>query len=217
MDNDINQRENTVQPIIVSAASKKRNFFGIKLALVVAVILIIGALVYTYKGLFIAATVNGYPITRFTVVKELEKASGKQALDSLIVEMLINSEAQKKGITVSADDINAEIKTIEDQLKTQNQTLDQALQAQQMTLEDLRKRIDVQKKIEKLVADKIQVTDEEITKYITDNKFTIPAGQEETYKNQIKDMLKQQKLSTEATSLVDTLKSQAKIHYFVNY
>ena len=86
-----------------------------------------------------------------------------------------------------------------------------------MTREDLEIQISVNTKIQKLLADKLSVTDEEIAKYITDNKVNVPKGQEQQFNDSIKAQLAQQKLSTEAQSLVASLKGSAKIKYFVNY
>jgi len=177
----------------------------------------LGVLAYIYKGLFIAATVNGSPISRLAIIQELEKASGKNLLDSLIIEKLVQNEANAKKITVSNDEINGEIKKIEDRIVAQGSTLDAALAAQGMTMEDLKKQIILQKEVEKMVADKINVTDEEVTQYIKDNAISIPEGQEATTTAQIKDELRNQKLNKEAAALITTLKSQAKIRYFVNY
>jgi len=198
-------------------AFKKRKFIGTKTAVIIAIIIILAALVYYYKGLFIAATINGSPITRLAVIEELEKASGKQALDSLITKKLINDEAIKKGISVASEEVDAEIKNIEDQVKAQGQTLEQVLTAQNMKLEDLKQQISTRKILEKILADKLQVTEDEITKFIKDNNVTIPEGQEITYKNQIIAQLKQQKLNTEAELLITSLKSQSVIKYFINY
>ena len=190
---------------------------SIKTAIIIVVIIALGVLAYIYKGLFIAATVNGSPISRLAIIQELEKASGKNLLDSLIIEKLVQNEANAKKITVSNDEINGEIKKIEDQVVAQGSTLDAALAAQGMTMEDLKKQIILQKEVEKLVADKINVTDEEVTQYIKDNAISIPEGQEATTTAQIKDELRNQKLNKEAAALITTLKSQAKIRYFVNY
>jgi len=196
---------------------KKQRIFGIKIAAIIAIIALIGFLAYRYKGLFIAATVNGTPISRRAVVKELESVSGKSALDSMITQKLINDEALKKGVTVTNEEVDAELKNVEAQVKAQGMTLDQALSAQGMTLNILKKQITTQKKLEKILGDQIQVTDDQITQYIKDNKVTIPKGQEATYKEQIKSQIKQQSLSTAANELVTSLKAQAKINYFVNY
>lgn len=190
---------------------------SIKTAIIIVVIIALGVLAYIYKGLFIAATVNGSPISRLAIIQELEKASGKNLLDSLIIEKLVQNEANAKKITVSNDEINGEIKKIEDRIVAQGSTLDAALAAQGMTMEDLKKQIILQKEVEKMVADKINVTDEEVTQYIKDNAISIPEGQEATTTAQIKDELRNQKLNKEADALITTLKSQAKIRYFVNY
>ena len=198
-------------------ADKKSIKISIKTAIIIVVIIALGVLVYIYKGLFIAATVNGSPISRLAIIQELEKASGKDLLDSLIIEKLVQNEANAKKIIVSNDEINGEIKKIEDQIVAQGATLDAALAAQRMSMEDLKKQIIFQMEVEKLIADKINVTDEEVAQYIKDNAISIPEGQEATTTAQIKDELRNQKLSTEGKALIATLKSQAKIRYFVNY
>lgn len=183
----------------------------------IALIAFILALSYLFKGLFIAAMVNGQPISRLSVVQQLEKQGGKTTLDSFITEKLISDEAQKKGITISDDEINQEIKTIEASVTQQGGTLEQALMQQGMTNESLVKSIKNQKIIEKLLADKIKVTDAEVTKYIAENETSVPEGQETETKKQIMDQLKQQKFQQEAQSWVASLKKAANIKYYVNY
>ncbi len=196
---------------------KKPKKFNLKIAIIIVVILAIGVLGYIFKGLFVVASVDGSLISRFEILSKLEKTSGKSLLDSLITEKLIKNEAKAKGVSVSNDEVNAEIKKVEDQITAQGGTLDAALAAQSMTLNDLRDRIVLQKDLEKLLGDKISVSDQEIEKYITDNKVTLPKGQEAETKAQIKDTLISQKLNTEAPTLIDSLKSKANIKYFVNY
>lgn len=190
---------------------------GVIIACAILALAIISVFVYRCKSLVVAATVNGEPISRLSVIRDLEKSSGKQALDSLINQKLIADEAKKKGISVGDDEMNVEIKKMEDQVKSQGQTLDEALKAHGMTIEDFKKQIITQKELEKLLGDKAQVSDEDVAKYIVDNKVTIPSGQEETYKSQIKNEIQQQKLSDEASKLIDLLRSQGAVKYFVNY
>ncbi|KKS26466.1 MAG: Parvulin-like protein peptidyl-prolyl isomerase [Parcubacteria group bacterium GW2011_GWC2_42_6] len=187
------------------------------IAAIIVVVVAIGVLAYLYKGLFVAATVNGSPISRWSVIKELEKVSGKNALEGMINQKLIDDEAQKKEISISDDEISTEIKKIEEQLQGQGQTLDEALATQGMTLDDLKKRIKTQKQLEKLLADKTQVVDSEVDQYIKDNSVVIPAGQEASYRDQVKNQLEQEKLSAAAQTFLDSSRSQATIRYFVNY
>jgi len=187
-------------------------------AVVIAVIIIaVLVLAYFLRGLFIAATVNGSPIGRLSVIQKLEKASGKNLVDSIISTKLVNAEAVAKNITVSNEEIDAQIKTIEAQVTAQGGTLDAALALQGMSRDDLKEQIVFQKQVEKLVADKVVVTDEEVAQYITDNKITVPAGQEAVANAQIKNELSNQKLNMAAEALITTLKAQAKIKYFVKY
>ncbi|MHB9019866.1 MAG: SurA N-terminal domain-containing protein [Minisyncoccota bacterium] len=188
-----------------------------KTAVIIGVVVVVLALLFVAKGLFVAAMVNGSPISRFAVIHELEESSGKAALESLIIEKLINDEADKKGIEVTDEDVNAEVANAESQIKSQGGTLDEALKSQGMTLDILKKQIVIQKELEGLLADKIQVTDADIAKFITDNKVEIPKGEEATYNAQIAQQVRQQKLSTESQVLVESLKAANSIRYFVNY
>jgi len=216
---DTNPEETKSSTESEQSADKKQKqiTISIKAAVVIGVIIVIGALAYRYKGLLIVATVDGSPISRFSVIEELEKKSGKATLDALIIQKLIAVEAQKKGITVNDNDVNAEIKKIEEQLKEQGKTLAEALSAQGMTEEDLKVQLAIQKKLEKLLADKTQVTDEEIAQFIKDSKIVIPAGQEDSYKNQARDQIQQNKLNDAVGVFIDSLRSTAKIKYFVSY
>ncbi len=189
----------------------KRTLIGIA---ILGIVLVIS---YFFKGVFVAATVNGQPISRLSVIQKLEKQGGKNTLDSLVTDTLIKNEAKKKGIIISEDEVNQEIKTIEASVTEQGGTLEQALLQQGMTKESLKDNIKNQKIIEKLFADKLKVTDAEVNKYIAENETTIPEGKEAETKKQIMDQLKQQKFQQEAQAWVTSLKTAANIKYYVNY
>lgn len=182
-----------------------------------AIIIVIIALAYFCKGFFIAATVNGSPISRISVIQELEKSSGKQALNTLITRKIITDEARKKGITVSNEEIEAGIKEISDQIAAQGSTLEQVLASQGVTLADFKKNQLIQIEVEKLLGDKITVTDAEVEQYIKNNKINIPEAQMKLAKTQIKSQIKSEKLSSEGQALVNSLRANAKISYFVEY
>lgn len=218
MENTTSQNNNmpeTTKPNYINLKFKKPK--PLVIAVGAAVILIIIALVFA-KGLFVAATVNGSPISRWSVIKELEKQGGKQALESIIDKKLIETEINKQKITVIKEEVDGEIKKIEEQVATQGGTLDQALAQQGMTKEKLVEQITTQKKLERLLADKVAVTDAEIDAYIKDSKATLPKDMKmEDFRKKIGDQLKQQKFQTEAQKWVSDLTASAKIKYYVNY
>lgn len=209
----------------VSDTNKTKGYINLKfkkpkpmvVAIGVAVILTAAALFFA-RGFFVAATVNGSPISRLAVIRELEKQGGKQALESLVDKNLIETELEKQKVTVSQEEIDGEIKKIEARVTTQGGTLDQALAMQGMTREKLIEQITVQKKLEKLLANKIVSTDAEVEAYLKDSKATLPKDVTmEDFRRQISDQLMQQKFQQEAQKWVSDLTASANIKYYVNY
>jgi len=204
------------ETVPVNATSRFKNNKSMKIAVIVFAVLILGALLYQYKSFFVVATVNGRPISRIALIKELEKQDGKQVLDTLITKSLVEQAAAEKNIQVAQSDIDAELAKIEENLKSQSLTLESALSLQNMTKEDLISQLVIEKKLEKLLADRTAVTDEEVTQYINDNKDTFPENSDvESLKEQVRSYLSSQKFSTEAQSWLNDIKSSSTIKYFV--
>jgi len=183
--------ENKSKYIILKLRKPKPLVIAIVIAAFLALIL---TALFFAKGLFIAATLNGSPISRLSVIKDLEKQGGKQTLEVIITQKLINTELAKQNISVTKEEVDQEIKKIEAQVTSQGGTLKDALAQQNMTEEKLREQITIQKKLEKVLADKVAVSDTEIDAYIKENKTTPPKDVKvEDFKKQIGDQLKQQK------------------------
>lgn len=196
--------------------SFKKIFTKKRIITTLVVILVIVGL-YFSRSLIFAAWVNGKPVYRYSLVRELEKQGGKQVLASLIEQSLISSEAKKSNITVSSVEIEAEIKKIEETISGQGISLDEALNLRGMTRNDLKSQIKTQKIVEKVLASKILITDQEVKDYFNANKTLF--GQNPVFdkvKDQVKAQLFQQKLSEQYNTWITDLKAKAKILYFVN-
>lgn len=188
-----------------------------KYVMIGLVVVALAVLLYSYRSLFIAATVNGQPISRLSIVQELEKQGGKQTLSTLVTKTLISQEAAKKNITVSQKQIDEELKKIEASLAQQGQTLDQVLQLQGMTKQSLTDQIRTQKMVEALVGS-VSVTNKDIDTYMEANKSSMPEGGNVTeIKKTVKTQLEQQKVNEKAQALLQKLQKEAKINYFVAY
>jgi len=181
-------------------------------------VIVVAILLFMYKGLFVAAIVNGQPISRLAVVSALEKQGGKQALDNLVVESLVTQEAQKRNITVSQSDINDQLNKIEAQLKTQGMTLDDALAAQGLSKSDLMDQLKIQEMLTKMVGGQVSVSDADVQSYINNNQDSLPKNLSDAdLKAQVKSQLEQQQLQTKTQALISQLQKNAKISYFVSY
>lgn len=190
---------------------KKSYFFTI-----LGVLLLVG-LLYFFRSLFVAATVNNRPISRLDVIRDLERQGGKQALDGLIIRELIKQKADEKRITITSKEISDQMKKIEDQYTKQGQKLDDILKMNGMTRTQLEDNIKMQKYIEKLVGP-ISVTDAEVEKFITENQESLPKDQDaQAQKAEIRQRLQDEKLSQKAQAYLEDIKKNAKINYFVSY
>lgn len=185
--------------------------------ILLVLVFLLGFLVWTFKGFFIVATINGSPITRLSVIQDLERQNGKQVLNSLVTKTLILQEAQKRNITVGQKEIDNEIKKIEKDFQKQGKNFDELLAAQGLTRERVKEQISIQKIIEKMLEKDIKVTDKEVDEYIEKNKEALQDIKPEDLKKQVQQQLRTQKLSDKFQTLLADLQKNAKINYFVNY
>mgnify|MGYP000996055698 CR=1 FL=1 len=167
---------------------------------------------YFAKNYLIAATVNKGVIWRTSVIKKLEVYQGSNILNSMIEQKLIEQEAKKQGIKVSKEEVNTRIEELETSMKAQGADLDNLLKDSGMTRKDLQKNYEASIMAEKLLKDKVEITDEEVQKYVDDNPEYFEGADMEQAKSLVKEQLKQQKLSSQYSSFINELKSKAKIN-----
>ncbi len=181
-------------------------------------LLLLAFALYAAKGFFVSAVVNGKPISRFKIVGELERRNGQQVLEGIVNQTLLEQEAKKRGVTVSEDEINEDIKKIDDNMKAQGSSLDDALAMQNISQAEFRVLLKTNKVLEKLIADKVAVTDEEVKTYFEQNKATFPADSTlETVKEQIVPFLQQQKVDVESQKLFTELREKGKLYFWKKY
>lgn len=192
----------------------KNNKRLLSLSLVAAVL---GTL-FLGRSLVVAALVNGRPILRWSVVRELESQGGKQVLDTLIERALIYQEAKVLGVSVSNETIDSEVSNIEDLLKGQNISLDDALAQRGQSRTDLIEQIKIQKAVEAILGQKINISEEDLTKHFEENKeFYGKDAKFEELKDEIRQQIFQERLNEEYARWISELRAKAKILYFVDF
>ena len=183
-----------------------------------AIIILIAILLALTKSLFVAALVNGWPVSRIAVIKALEKQGGSDVLNTLVERSLIFQEAGRLGVKISDDVINTQITSIEEILKGQSLTLEEALAARGQTKKDLIDQIRIQKTVEVILSQKINISEEDTAKYFEENKALLDEGAVlEDVKEDIRGQLFQQKLNDEYRKWVEELKAKSKILYYVDF
>lgn len=180
-------------------------------AIIILLIILLGLL----KDQFVAASVNGKQINRIELIRELEKKEGRRTLENLISEELILQEAEKRNISVTNEEVDREIGTIEEAIKNQGQKLDDLLTLQGLTRQQLKDEVRIQLILKKLVV-KTEITDKEVEEYIEKNNESIPADANmEEIKSQVRTQLEQDKVNQKIQSLVDELRKNAKVEYLL--
>lgn len=161
----------------------------------------------------IVVNVNGKPIYRWSYIQKLQK-SDTAVINQMIQEALIEGEAKNKGIVISQDEINKSITTIEDQVKQQGTTLDEALKSEGMTKEQLQGQIRTQLIAEKLASPSAEPTQEEIDKFLLDNKdYLSKTATKVELQETAKTQIKSQAQSAAIDAWFTNLKAAAKIIY----
>lgn len=187
-------------------------------AIALVVIIIIALFAYKNKGIFIAAIVNGQPVTRLSVVNQLEKQGGKIVLNDMVSQLLIVQEAKNKNITITQKDINDETKSFSENLTRNGETLDRYLTSQALTRQEFEDRVKFKVTAQKILGKSIIPTNQEIDDYIQTAKDQIPENTNmDNYRKTVAYELMQQKLSDKVQTLIQDLKKKAKIDYFVQY
>lgn len=166
-----------------------------------------------YKSYFLAATVNGEPISRLEVIETLEQQGSTNILESLIVRKLIKQEAARRNVVITTEEIQQEIQEIESQYAAQGLTIDDLLAYQNMTRKSLEEQLELQKMLEKLVGTSFIVSDEEVDQYIEANAEAFEEVTDEL-KGQIKEQLKGQKQQEEMQAFIEQKRQEAQIEYY---
>jgi len=107
------------------------------------------------------ANVNGVSITKDRLYDAMVEAGGTQMLDGIIREELIDQEMSKKSLTVTDEEVTAEVAALKASYPSEDQ-FNMALMQANLTEEDLSKQMREQVKLKKLLGDKVKVTDEEV-------------------------------------------------------
>ena len=196
-------------PAASALSATNKNFI---ILLSVAAILLV-TLFFLNKDWFIAAQVNGSYVTNLELQKRLNEEYRQQALEQIINEKIILSEATAKGIEVSQDEVNQEIAELETRFEGA-ENLNKLLEQQGTNRQGLERQIKAQIALEKMYESEATVSQEEIDEYITQNKATLVATDEAAQRTEAEAAIKERKLYTIFSEKFQELKDKAKVTIF---
>jgi hypothetical protein len=170
---------------------------------------------------FSVAVVNGERITEREYYYRLDQAYGNAIVSQLIDEKLIRQEAEVQGVTVTEEEIQADLDEITEQVGGQEQ-LDLSLEVYNLTMDDLRRQIELDILSTKMLEPTLEYSEEDIMAFFEDYSdaiFPEEAGEleegelldYETYKDETKEVFIQQEISSAQEPWLQELKVEAKI------
>ncbi|OGD08984.1 hypothetical protein A2397_05825 [Candidatus Amesbacteria bacterium RIFOXYB1_FULL_44_23] len=157
----------------------------------------------------IVAMVGLRPVTRMEVDMALFSRSGKVEVDNRVTELQIKAELARLGIKVTASEVDAKIAEIKANLG-ENADLETLLLARGMKMSDYRKQLELLLGAEKAVADKLVVTDEEVSAYLTENKDLFADASQEAKVKEATDTLRLSKIDQEISGWVNEVRTKSK-------
>lgn len=161
------------------------------------------------------AKVNGRKIYSYDYLRRLKQQNNEAILKQLIEEELIKKEAQDKKIKISNKEIDDEYKKIKENITNQGKDFKDELKSRNMNYDDLINQIYIQKLISRLVNLNINVTSEDIDKFITENKDSLPKNvKDDQLRSMIKSQVAEKLQSGKVSNWMESLYRKAKISYY---
>jgi foldase protein PrsA len=117
------------------------------------------------------ASVNGQKITRREFASRLEEQHGQEVLEQLMVQKLIASEAERRGITVSEEEVEEELSRIRGLFETEEEFAEAVRQYYRMTPEMLKNSIRMDKLANRLRTVDVEVSEEDLQKYVKERPY----------------------------------------------
>lgn len=190
-----------------------KKFKSSKTFYLVLIAIAILLLVVYKKSWFVAAMINGVPVTNVELQMKLNQQFRTQILNQLINEKIILSEASKNGAVPSEAEVDKKIAELETNVGGK-EMLDNLLSQQGQTRASLRDQIRVQLAITKLYEKEATVSAEEVAEFIEQNKNQLKATDSGAQQQEAYDNIKNQKLTQIFSEKFQELRQKAKIQTF---
>lgn len=176
---------------------------------IIAAVVLLVLFWYKTNSWPIVAMVGARPVTRWEIEQNLMKTYGKEEVENKITETLVRNELSKMGVTVDQAEVDAKVSEIRASIG-EDTNFEELLAGRGMTMDKFKEQLALQMKVEKGLADKVVVSDEEVSQYLEENKAYITATGEAARKQAV-DAVKLTKLQEEIGKWIEQLRNDNKV------
>ncbi len=200
---------NTVTTSVVNTVQQRS--FWVWVGGIVAAVLVLLVAWWQWQRSYVAV-VNGQYVPTTALYSQLMASGGAETLNNITQQQLILQQAQREKITVSNDEIEKELSTFKESTGGEDQ-YQTSLKEFGISEDLLRNQIEVRLTLEKILADKIKVSDQEIEDYYNANKAEVDVANEglDAARSRIETQLREQKLSQESSKYIQSLQQSSTI------
>lgn len=187
-----------------------------KLLLTIVLGVVIFLLVQKNRSMFIAGTVNKSPIYRTELNAKMAEKYGEQTLEEIVSERLLAENLKKYNITVTDQEVQDELTKIKAQYGGEEQFKAAIVQfgmTEEKAIQSIKQSIGLKKIIE--TQNKIEIKDEDISKYFTENKDSFTGKKLEDVSVEIKDILYQQEVYSLSQDWYSQVRKDASVSNFL--
>jgi len=206
-----------VAPVAKIVSNKKIDpIFIVKVLLVIAIGVVVFLLVQKNRGFFVAGTVNKSLISRTELNNKMAEKYAEQTLEEIVSERLLAENLKKNKIVVTDQEIQDELSKIKTQYGGEDQfkaALAQFGMTEEKALQSIEQSIGLKKLIES--TGKIEITDEAVKQYFTENKESFADKKLEDVTAEIKDSLYQQEIYTRSQKWYSQIRQEAKVSSYL--
>lgn len=206
-------RAATVYETPVVYSSPSTNFLNSKNLTIGLVVIALIALAYWKKDWFVAATVNGAPVTTIELQKRISDNYKAKELQELIDEKVILQETAKNNMTPTDSEIEAKYAEFEQQYGGPEEFAN-LLEMQGETKAGLTRRIRLNIALDKLYSSEATSSEQEVDEYIKVNKSLLKATTSADQRVEAEAAIKEQKLIQIIQQKFQELRDRAVIKIF---
>lgn len=152
------------------SGKKKVNIYAIIIGFLFILVLAEAIYFNSRTGLNeVVAKINNETITKEELYNFMISQNGSQVLDYLISEKIVEMEAKANNISVTKEEIDKEIEKAAEQYGG-IEAFEQTITAYGYSMDAIREDVEKSLIIEKLLADRVEITEEEMKQYFEENK-----------------------------------------------
>lgn len=152
------------------SGKKKVNIYAIIIGFLFILVLAEAIYFNSRTGLNeVVAKINNETITKEELYNFMVSQNGSQVLDYLISEKIVEMEAKANNISVTKEEIDKEIEKAAEQYGG-IEAFEQTITAYGYSMDAIREDVEKSLIIEKLLADRVEITEEEMKQYFEENK-----------------------------------------------